>query len=131
MTSSPPAATVREPEALQLAHTLYGVQGTARRLPGEWDDNFLLTVLDGTALVLKVSHPSESLDALELQVAALGHLAREAPGLAVPVVLPTLDWIVTPHDLRCDGDDSLCPVATLRPWSTHGAHGAIFCGTHP
>lgn len=87
MPPTTPAAALDEAEAEQLAAALYGVRGSFRRLPGEWDDNFLVTLDDGTKRILKVSHPSETREALELQIAALQHLAREAPGVAVPGVV--------------------------------------------
>ncbi|MBI4564323.1 MAG: aminotransferase class III-fold pyridoxal phosphate-dependent enzyme [Planctomycetes bacterium] len=83
-----PAAAVPAAEAERLARALYGIEAVARRLPGEWDDNFRLTTADGATLILKVSHPAEQKEALELQIALLQHLARAAPGVAVPGVVP-------------------------------------------
>ncbi|MEE8217828.1 MAG: aminoglycoside phosphotransferase, partial [Vicinamibacteria bacterium] len=82
-------APVTEPEAVRLAHELYGLEGEARPLPGEYDANFHLTTGDGPGFVLKVMHPARDRGLVELQCAALGHLAERAGHLALPRVRPT------------------------------------------
>ena len=62
-------------EAAELARTLYGVSGTLRALPSERDQNFLLTAGNGEMFVLKISGAGEQQSILELQHAALDHLA--------------------------------------------------------
>jgi len=76
------AATVR---------LLYGIEGTAEPLPGEYDDNFRITAVDGTRHVLKIMHPERDTALVELQVAALWHLARTAPRIGAPQIRLTLD----------------------------------------
>ena len=48
------AQPITEVEAVRLAHELYGLETTARALPGEYDDNFHLTSADGQAFVLRM-----------------------------------------------------------------------------
>jgi 4-aminobutyrate aminotransferase-like enzyme/Ser/Thr protein kinase RdoA (MazF antagonist) len=94
-----------EKEAAQLARELYGLQATATSLPGEYDDNFLLTVADTAAskngdyaplahsanrFVLKVMHPAREPSFIDLQCRALQHLAERAPELTLPRVRITV-----------------------------------------
>src|SRR3989442_5226661 len=85
------AAPVEIHEAVRLARELYGLEISADRLPGEYDDNFHLTVGDGRAYVLKVMHPSRESSFLDLQCGALQHLAERAPQLSLPRVCHTRD----------------------------------------
>src|SRR4029077_10205608 len=82
------AQPTTEAEAVRLARELYGVQATARGLPGEYDDNFHLTGADGRAFVLKVMHPARERSFIDLQCQALKHLAQRAPQLPLPRVIP-------------------------------------------
>src|SRR6195256_2297894 len=75
-----------EAEAVRLARELYGLETTARALPGEYDDNFHLTNADGRAFVLKVMHPARERSFIDLQCRALTHLAQRAPHLPLPRV---------------------------------------------
>src|SRR6202162_6143087 len=82
------AQPVTEAEAVRLARELYGVECSARTLPGEYDDNFHLTSADGHAFVLKVMHPAREHSFIDLQCRALTHLAQRAPQLPLPRVTP-------------------------------------------
>jgi 4-aminobutyrate aminotransferase-like enzyme/Ser/Thr protein kinase RdoA (MazF antagonist) len=77
-----------EQEALRLAGGSYGIEATVEALPGEYDDNFLLTSASGR-FVLKVMHPARDHTFVDLQCRALEHLAVRAPELAVPRVVRT------------------------------------------
>ena len=77
-----------EQEAVRLARESYGIEATADALPGEYDDNFLLSAPHGE-FVLKVMHPQRERAFVDLQFRALEHLALGAPDLAVPRVVPT------------------------------------------
>ncbi len=80
---------VPEAEAVRLAREIYGLEATAVALPGEHDDNFRMIPAEGPGFVLKVMHPGRDRGLVELQCAALHHLAVRAPHLALPLVLPT------------------------------------------
>ena len=82
------AQPVTEAEAVRLARELYGLETTAKSLPGEYDDNFHLSGADGQAFVLKVMHPARERSFIDLQCRALTHLAQRAPQLPLPRVLP-------------------------------------------
>jgi 4-aminobutyrate aminotransferase-like enzyme/Ser/Thr protein kinase RdoA (MazF antagonist) len=77
-----------EAEAVRIAREAYGIDATAAALPGEYDDNFLLTATDGQ-FVIKVMHPQREHAFVDLQCRALEHLALHAPDLAVPRVVHT------------------------------------------
>jgi 4-aminobutyrate aminotransferase-like enzyme/Ser/Thr protein kinase RdoA (MazF antagonist) len=95
-----------ETEAVEFARELYGLAATARSLPGEYDDNFHLTLRSDVAgaqpkmavplsnssittdsFVLKVMHPARERSFIDMQCRALQHLAQRAPQLTLPRVL--------------------------------------------
>ena len=76
-----PIDPVPSSEAVRLARELYGVDAEARALPGEYDANFQLRVDEGPAFVLKIMHPARERALVELQCAALKHLALVAVGI--------------------------------------------------
>ena len=78
---------IKEAEAARLAREIYGLEASARALPGEYDDNFHLTTAEGRAFVLKVMHPAREAAFIDLQAKALGHLAENAPELPLPRVV--------------------------------------------
>jgi len=86
-TDSPPRFSVEE--ACALARDLFAVKATARPLPSERDQNFLLETHAGPEFVLKIAHAGESRALLEAQHAALEHLRHHAPDLRCPRVRPT------------------------------------------
>ena len=84
-------AAIDERQAALLARDLYAFEATARALPGEYDDNFHLVAPDGGQRVLKVMHPARERSLIELQSAALEHIALRAPGVSLPRVCRTRD----------------------------------------
>lgn len=88
MRTPPPNLSPTEAEA--LASHLYGITGRATPLPGERDQNFLVEEPGRPPQLLKVSNPGEPVAVVEMQLRALGHLARVDPSLPVPRVRPTL-----------------------------------------
>src|SRR5260370_5337872 len=82
------AHRVTEAEAVRLASEIYGLEASARALPGEYDDNFHLNGAEGRAFVLKVMHPAREPAFIDLQCQALVYLAERTPQLPLPRVLP-------------------------------------------
>jgi 4-aminobutyrate aminotransferase-like enzyme/Ser/Thr protein kinase RdoA (MazF antagonist) len=83
------ALPVTADEAVRLARELYGLRVGAEKLPGEYDDNFHLRAADdGREFVLKIMHPARDRAFVDMQCAALQHLARNAPEIALPRVVP-------------------------------------------
>jgi Ser/Thr protein kinase RdoA (MazF antagonist) len=74
--------------AIQMAERLFGLRATARVLPSERDQNFLLTEERGERFVLKIANALESREILEAQNAALDHL-RERVSFC-PRVVPNV-----------------------------------------
>ncbi|MGH2619716.1 MAG: phosphotransferase, partial [Anaerolineales bacterium] len=85
-----PRPRFSEEAARTLARELFGLTATARPLPGERDQNFLLHTDSGLQFVLKIAHAAEAREVLEGQKAALEHLARTVPSLRCPGVQTTL-----------------------------------------
>jgi 4-aminobutyrate aminotransferase-like enzyme/Ser/Thr protein kinase RdoA (MazF antagonist) len=75
--------TISPEEAVQLARELYGLKVSAGSLPGEYDNNFSVITADGRAFVLKVMHSSRDRAFIDMQCAALAHLAQHVPDLAL------------------------------------------------
>src|SRR5713226_7588409 len=126
------ARPVTEAEAIRLARELYGLEATARALPGEYDDNFLLTTIegvnptgsgsiesmtakrstDGHAFVLKVMHPAREHSFIDLQCQALTHLAQRAPQLPLPRVTPNRSGELFASIAAADGSTRLVRLLT-------------------
>lgn len=83
------AQPVTEAEASGLARQIFSLAVSAKSLPGEYDDNFLLRSADGREFVLKVMHPAREQTFVDMQCQALEHLAKRAPQLSLPRVSET------------------------------------------
>jgi 4-aminobutyrate aminotransferase-like enzyme/Ser/Thr protein kinase RdoA (MazF antagonist) len=84
--SPPPSFT--EPQLADLAELIFGLHGSMKPLNSERDQNVRLRTGQGD-VVLKVANIAESKADLDLQCAALAHLASVASDLAVPRLIPT------------------------------------------
>lgn len=78
-------------EAQTLLRRLYGIEGSIQPLAGERDQNCLVEAADGRRYVLKISNPSEPVEVVDFQIAALDHIARASPEQPVPRVVRTLE----------------------------------------
>src|ERR1035438_4201605 len=119
-----------EAEAVRFALDLYGLDATAKRLPGEYDDNFHLTTIAnatpaasaldgpapelprGCAFVLKVMHPAREQSLIDLQCRALQHLAERAPHLNLPRVYLTKNSEPFTTIISVDGSSRLVWLLT-------------------
>src|SRR5260370_24091234 len=118
------AQPVTEAEAVRLGRELYGLETTARVLPGEYDDNFHLTSTDGHAFVLKVMHPAREHSFIDLQCRALRHLAQRAPQLPLPRVTPTRSGELFSSISAADGSTRLVCLLTF-------ANGKLLADVRP
>jgi 4-aminobutyrate aminotransferase-like enzyme/Ser/Thr protein kinase RdoA (MazF antagonist) len=84
-----PAFTSDDARAIGLRH--YGLDAAVSPLPSERDQNFLLATAGGDRHVLKISNAGEDPQVIDLQNAALLHLATVAPELSLPRVRHTAD----------------------------------------
>jgi 4-aminobutyrate aminotransferase-like enzyme/Ser/Thr protein kinase RdoA (MazF antagonist) len=78
-------------EAAELGRALFGFDGAPAALVSERDQNVLLTDASGVARVLKISNSAEDRGVVEMEVAAVEHIARVDPSLPVPVAVPARD----------------------------------------
>ena len=76
-------------DAVRMAREIYGLGTEARPLPSERDQNFALQTGAGEKFVLKIAKSDEARRVLELQNAALKHVARHAPSLALQRLVAT------------------------------------------
>jgi 4-aminobutyrate aminotransferase-like enzyme/Ser/Thr protein kinase RdoA (MazF antagonist) len=83
------AVALTPADARRLARALYGFTAEATGLPGEYDSNFHLRASDGREFVLKCMHPARESAFIDLQCAALRHLATHAAHLPLPRVQQT------------------------------------------
>lgn len=113
-----PDCPLIEKDAVALGRTRYGLEATARALPGELDDNFRLEAPDGQLFVLKAMHPARDRGLVELQCAALRHLEDRAPHLPLPRVVPTSAGEVVTLAPGPDGSPRLVFVLTWLPGTT-------------
>lgn len=81
----PPAFSLEE--AARIAQTHFGIDGSVTPLPGERDLNFRIDA-PGGSYVLKIANAEEDRGALEMQHAALAHLAGREPGLGLQRAAP-------------------------------------------
>lgn len=102
----PPALDTVTAAAIVARHWRIG--GAPERIRGERSANTVLTTSDGMRYVLQVFGGGERPDVIDLQIAALEHLAARDPSLPVPRVVPTPDGVARvtvdvrgePHDAR-------------------------------
>ncbi|MEO7126302.1 MAG: aminotransferase class III-fold pyridoxal phosphate-dependent enzyme [Nakamurella sp.] len=87
-----PSPACGDPALRALLAESWGRTGVELRPLGAERD---LNVLVDGALVLKISNPAESAEAVDMEVAAVAHLSRFAPELSVPITLPTVDGAAT------------------------------------
>lgn len=78
MHAAPPALT--DADAARVARDLFGVHGPAEPMVSERDQNFRI----GGRWVLKVSNPVEDPGVVDMEVAAVEHVARVDPELPLP-----------------------------------------------
>ncbi len=89
MHAAPPALTPAQ--AAAVVRSLWGFEASAWPLVSERDQNFAIDAGDGTRRVLKVSNPAEDPAVVDMETAAVEHVARVDPGLPVPRAAPTRD----------------------------------------
>ncbi len=111
-------------DATRLAAERYGVEGSARELPSERDQNFLLTLNAGESFVLKIHNLGEDATVVDLQNRALKRLAAADTGFRFPEVLPSNRGREVESVRRAEGGEFLVrllrfvegePLARVRP----------------
>ena len=118
------AQPVTESEAVRLAREIFGLDSSAKSLPGEYDDNFHLLSVGGSEFVLKIMHPAREQSFVEMQCQALQHLAQRAPHLALPRVHATHSGEAFKVATLSDGTKRLLWLLTYIP-------GTILASVNP
>ena len=85
------APTFSGEAAARAAHQLFGVRGRAEALVSERDQNFCVIASEHDRYVLKIANRAEDPAVLDLQRAALAHIAEYSPELRVPRVVTSPD----------------------------------------
>jgi Ser/Thr protein kinase RdoA (MazF antagonist) len=78
-------------DAVRVLSEKYGRHGKATPLTGERDENFHVICNDGAQYVLKISHPAEAPELIDLATAAMRHVEVSAPELGCPKVIANCD----------------------------------------
>lgn len=94
---------IRSDEALAVLQSRFDRSGTIKALGSERDLNFLVTGKDGQNFVLKFSNSSEAAQVTDFQAMALAHIARVAPELPVPRIIPNSDGTLVAEITAGDG----------------------------
>jgi Ser/Thr protein kinase RdoA (MazF antagonist) len=86
-----PAPSFDPSDAAKLMHTHYGIDGTAKLLVSERDQNFRIDSHDGRRFVLKIANAVESPDVIEYENAIIRHIESVAPEFPVPRLICSSD----------------------------------------
>ena len=89
--------------AAALLADVYRITGTLTELHGERDLNFRVEATDGRRYLLKVHHPEDSGEVVEMRTLAIAHARRVDAGLPVPEVVPTPTGAVRAAIAGADG----------------------------
>ena len=92
--------------------THYGISGELAALDGEFDLNIAVTGDGALLAVLKIMRPDCAPGLVDMQVAALDHLAGAASDLPVPAVIPRHDGAASAVVSGPSGDDRIAWVIT-------------------
>lgn len=82
-----PYVSMSDDEAIALAYSRFGIQGTVTRFATEKDDTFRVEAADGQRFILKVANPSEDVSEIAFQAELLQHIEQVDPTLPVPRML--------------------------------------------
>ena len=117
-----PSFSFDEVQAIGRRH--YGIDQGGEPLPSERDQNVVLEDARHRRYVLKISNAEEDPRVIELQNAALAHLAARAPELALPRVQHTVDGEAVVSALDSQGRPHLVRLLTWVP-------GRVLAGVRP
>jgi len=108
-----PAFSIEEAES--IAQKAFGIRASAQPLVSERDQNFQLRAKDGNTWVLKIANPAENPALLDMQTAALLHMAETDPSLAIPRVKTTHDGLLFHEVDGADGRRFIVRVLSYLP----------------
>ena len=99
------------PQAESILASLYGLRATLAPLPGERDQNFMVSADGDARYVLKIANAGEDPRLLDCQHAAMSHVRAALGDGACPRVVPTVDGDAM-SAVEC-GDGKSHPVRLL------------------
>jgi 4-aminobutyrate aminotransferase-like enzyme/Ser/Thr protein kinase RdoA (MazF antagonist) len=105
-------------DAVQLANNFYALNISAKSLPSERDQNFLLQTDEGERLVLKIANATEECAMLEAQNKVMGHLAKNI-GFC-PHIIPTISGEEISKAHTPDGTEHFIRLVTYLPGTPLG-----------
>jgi 4-aminobutyrate aminotransferase-like enzyme/Ser/Thr protein kinase RdoA (MazF antagonist) len=128
------------PWASAALATHWGIEGQLSPLPGEYDQNFLVSVRDQPAYVLKLMRVGCDPAYVDLQIAALRAVQQRDPSLPVPAVVTALSgadcvalqlpaagvrlaWLITALPGRVYAQE--CPKTVVLAEAIGAAHGRL------
>ena len=88
MISAAQPIPLSDAQLIAITQSCYGFVPQIQRLPGEYDTNAVAIHPDGHRFVLKIMHPERDSSFVEMQIAALTHLAHTAASVPVQRVIP-------------------------------------------
>lgn len=110
-----PAPTFSLEEAAEFSERYFGLAGSASALDSERDQNFRIESEEGHSYLLKVSNAADDPAVVEMQTAALLHIAQVDPGLPVMRPRPALDGAYAAEVEVGDGTKLLVRLSTFLP----------------
>ena len=78
------------PDWQEILRKKWGITAELTQLPGEFDLNFMVQTNVDDGYVLKVMRAGCDPDLVDMQIAALVHIAERTPQLPFPKVIPNL-----------------------------------------
>ena len=112
LTPSPPLFT--EQRVSDAAQRLFGLEGNLKALYSERDQNFRIDTGE-QCYVIKIANREEDLNAVDLQIRALLHIAQCDPLLPVPRVVPARNGSLHEFIEATDGTRHLVRVLSYLP----------------
>ena len=99
-----------------IATSQYGIDVAGiHRLDTERDDTYILDDAQGRRVLLKVAHPTDSIDTIDLSVRAMQHVAQHDETLPVPSVIATTDGELLVTVMGMDDEPRFARVLTWLP----------------
>lgn len=111
LASAPPRISPENAEAFMLAH--WGIEGRAKEIACERDQNFRIEVASGSGFIFKLSNPHEDPQNTHFQTEALRWVERIDPELPVPRSVPALDGS---HEVALTLPDGRRSVSRVLNW---------------
>ena len=123
MISAAQPIPLSDAQLIAITQSCYGFVPQIQRLPGEYDTNAVVMHPDGHRFVLKIMHPERDSSFVEMQIAALTHLAHTAASVPVQRVIPQTSG--AQWSLQTIGD---CPQIV---WMLSYLEGTLFAEANP